>query len=83
MSYDANLLIGDRAGKRENVSNTKSPTKEEITHELIGKEGLKTNMLVVAGEMFSRYDKEFYESNQTIKRSMKSLLVMKTFNLVK
>ena len=60
----------------------KNYNKRRKNHKLIGKDGIKTEKLIVAGEMSLLYDKELYESNQTIKRSMKSILVMIIFILV-
>ena len=58
--------VRDLGGAIEVVSHTNISTKEKTTHELIGKDGFKTNLLNEAGEMFLQYDKDLDESNLTI-----------------
>ena len=70
--------VQDVAEKLATVCNTYIATKEEIIHELYGKDEFKTELIIVADEMFSQNEKELDESNQVIKTRK---IILETINL--
>ena len=57
----------DIAEKSELASNTNFVTKEEILQKQFAKDVVKTEMVIVAGQVFKQYEKDLDESNQVIK----------------
>ena len=55
------------AEKLELASNTFIIRKEEILQKLIGKDYVKTKMIIVAGQTLIQYERKLDESNQIIK----------------
>ena len=59
--------INDIAEKLELVSNTNMVTKGELLQKFVAKDVIKDKMIIVAGQMFTEYEKEKDNSKKIIK----------------